>query len=64
MPANSRRSYGVVLVRPLAPDQIELHGRAVVEELQPQIDTTNEKVLAPLSPNERDEFLRLLQRLT
>ncbi len=44
--------------------QLTAAGRAVVEELQPQIETTNEKVLAPLNPNERDEFLRLLQRLT
>lgn len=44
--------------------QLTPAGRSIVEELQPQIDTTNEKVLAPLSPNERDEFLRLLQRLT
>lgn len=44
--------------------QLTPAGRAVVEDLQARIDMTNEKVLAPLSPNERDEFLRLLQRLT
>ncbi len=44
--------------------QLTRAGRTVVEDLQAQIETTNEKVLAPLSQNERDEFLRLLQRLT
>jgi DNA-binding MarR family transcriptional regulator len=44
--------------------QLTLAGRRIVEELQAQIEATNDKVLEPLSPNERDEFLRLLQRLT
>ncbi len=44
--------------------QLTPAGRTVVEDLQAQIETTNDKVLAPLSPNERGEFLRLLQRLT
>lgn len=44
--------------------QLTPAGRTLVEDLQAQIEATNDKVLAPLSPNERDEFLRLLQRLT
>lgn len=38
-------------------------GRTAVEEIKERVGTINDRILQPLSRNERDQFIRLLKRL-
>lgn len=42
---------------------LSLHGKTVLDEIEPRVRKAQERILAPLSPDDRETFMRILSQL-